>query len=76
MNTNRINHSSESDDTNAGGAERFFPFLLWEQNSRRGKESHYHKRSQELLRGTSAKEGDGIGRILVIEFKEEDSWKM
>ncbi len=54
----------------------FFLFLLWEQNSRRGKESHYHKRSQELLRGTSAKGGDGIGRILVIEFKEEDSWKM
>lgn len=27
MNTNRINHSSESDDTKTGGAEMFLLFL-------------------------------------------------
>ena len=29
-----------------------------------------------ILNAQIAKGGDGIGRILVIEFKEEDSWKM
>lgn len=36
--TNRIKHHGESDDTRAGGAEMFFLFLLWKQDSRRGKE--------------------------------------
>lgn len=42
MNTNRINQYSESDDTNAGGAEMFFLFLF-ESGTAGGERRDYGK---------------------------------
>lgn len=62
MNTNRINHHGESDDTNAGRAEMFF--LFFESGTAVG-----GKRENEIL-VPLVKQGQGI-RQIYLNNKDE-----